>query len=87
VRGILWSQEESAVKSLSSPPWHARDDIRLSKLDERDHSRIRVDPRFLELVRLAEAKLKARPRELDEQAVGNIMNGERITICCTFFCC
>jgi hypothetical protein len=61
---------------LFSPPWHALDDNRLSRLDVRDHGCIRVDPRFLGLVRLAEAKLKARPRELDEQAVANIMNGE-----------
>jgi hypothetical protein len=66
---------------------HTRDDNRLSKLDERDHGRIKADPRFLELVRLAEAKLKGRPRELNEQAVANMLNGERITICCTYFCC
>jgi hypothetical protein len=65
---------------------HTLDDIRLSKLDERDHGRIKADPRFLGLVRLAEAKLKGRPRELDEQAVANIMNGERITICTKHFC-
>jgi hypothetical protein len=48
---------------------------RLSKLDERDYGRIKANPRFLELVRLAEAKLKGRPRELGPQAVANIMNG------------
>jgi hypothetical protein len=35
----------------------------------------------LELVRLAEAKFKARPRELGPQAVANMLNGERITVC------
>jgi hypothetical protein len=30
----------------------------------------------LKLVRLAEGKLKGRPRELGEQAVANILNGE-----------
>jgi DNA polymerase III alpha subunit len=65
---------------------NARDDNRLSRLDERDHGRIRADPRFLKLVRLAEAKLKGRPRELGQHAVANILNGERITICCRHFC-
>jgi hypothetical protein len=48
---------------------------RLSRLDGQ-YGRIRTDPRFLKLVRLAEAKLKALPVDLDAQAVGNIMNGE-----------
>jgi hypothetical protein len=67
-------------KFRNRPVWstiaHTLGDSRLSKLDERDHGRIKADPRFLELVRLAEAKLKGRPRELGPQAVANILNGE-----------
>jgi hypothetical protein len=65
---------------------HTRDDNRLSRLDERDHGRIRADPRFLKLVRLAEAKLKGRPRELGQHAVANILNGERGAGACESRC-
>jgi hypothetical protein len=80
VWGLCFQKVAASVDRPVWPmTWHARDDIRLSKLDERDHGRIRADPRFLKLVRLAEAKLKGRPRELGEHAVANMLNGEWMT--------
>jgi hypothetical protein len=37
---------------------------------------VREDPRFLQLVGLAKEKLQSRPKELDAQGLGNMVNGE-----------
>jgi hypothetical protein len=54
---------------------------RLSKLPLKDHRLVREDPRFLQLVRLAEGKLQSRPKELQAQQLGNMINGEDAERC------
>jgi hypothetical protein len=48
---------------------------RLSRLPFREHRAIRADPRFLELVGMAQVKLETRPKELASRELANILNG------------
>jgi hypothetical protein len=48
---------------------------RLSRLPFREHRSVRADPRFLQLVGMAQVKLDTRPRELGPREFANILNG------------
>jgi hypothetical protein len=47
---------------------------RLSRVPFREHRSVRADPRFLQLVGVAQVKLGTRPKELDPQVLANTLN-------------
>jgi hypothetical protein len=53
---------------------------RLSRLPFREHRAIRADPRFLELVGMAQVKLETRPKELASRELANILNGACVCV-------
>jgi CRP-like cAMP-binding protein len=48
---------------------------RLSRVPFREHRAVRADPRFLQLVGVAQVKLDTRPKELGPRELANILNG------------
>jgi hypothetical protein len=48
---------------------------RLSRAPFREYRSVRTDPRFLQLVGMAQVKLATRPKEMDPRVLANMLNG------------